>query len=126
MERDEDTRLVGERIQGEASGVLLSGSGSDVGTAGRSLLDFSGLQTAHADVDTADRSVQKEGFHLLDVRVETATRNTGDLFTDAAGLLCETATNDGVTGQRLLLADGTFSHRPAIIVRRCFLASGFF
>ena len=98
----------------------------DVRTTGRSLFDFSGLQTAHTDINAAHRSIQKDGFHLLDVRVEAPARNAGDLFTDAARLFCETTTNDRIAGQRLLIADGTFSHRPAIIVRRCFLASGFF
>ena len=99
---------------------------SNVRTTGRGFFDFPGLQTTHADIDTAHRSIQKEDFHLLKVRVETATRNAGDLFTDTPGFFCETAANNRIAGQRLLIADGTFSHRPAIIVRRCFLASGFF
>ena len=45
---------------------------SDVGAAGRSLFDFSGLQTAHADIDAAYRPVQKEDFYPLEVRIEAA------------------------------------------------------
>ena len=107
-------------------GLRLRCRSSDVRTAGRSFFDFSSLQTAHADVNAADRSVQKNGFHLLKVRVEAAARYAGDLFTDTAGLFRETAANDRIAGQRLLFADSTRFHKALIIWRRCFLASGFF
>ena len=99
---------------------------SDVRTAGWSLFDFPGLQTTHTDIDAAHRSVQKENFHLLDVGEEAATRNAGDFFTDAAGFFCETATNDRIPRERFLFADSARFHKALIIVRRCFLASGFF
>ena len=124
MEWDEDTRPVRERIRGEAK--VLGCRGSDVRATGRGFLDFPGLQAADTDINAAHRSVQKEDFHLLDIREKAAARNAGDLFTDTAGLFCETAANDRIARQRLLVADRTFSHRAVIIVRRCFLASCFF
>ena len=75
---------------------VLSGGRSYVCAPGRGFFDFSGLQTAHADIDAAYRSIQKENFHFLNVREETAARNTGDLFTDTASLFRETATHDRV------------------------------
>ena len=69
---------------------------SDVRAAGRGLLDFPGLQTTHANIDAAHGSVQKEDFYFLDVREKTATRDSGDLFTDTAGFFRETATHDRI------------------------------
>lgn len=88
--------------------------------------DFAGLQAAYADIDAAHRSVQEDDLHLLEVGEETAARDTGDLFTDTAGLFRETAAHDRIPREGLLFTDGTCSHRLAIIVRRCFLASCFF
>ena len=70
--------------------------GGDVGAAGRSFFDFSGLQTTHADIDAAYRSVQEEDLHPLEVREEAAARYAGDLSTDTAGLFRETATHDRI------------------------------
>lgn len=75
--------------------AALSGGG-DIGTAGRSLFDFSGLQTTHTNIDAAHRSVQKEDLHFLEVRVEAATRHAGDFLTDAAGFFSETAAHDRI------------------------------
>ena len=96
----------------ELGSYRVLGGRSDVRTTGRGFFDFSGLQTTHADLNTAHRSVQKDDFHLLEVRVEAAARNAGDLFADPAGLFRETATNDRIAGQRFLFADSARFHSP--------------
>ena len=96
MERNEDTRPVREGTQREESEASLNSRSSGVGTAGGSLFNFPGLQTTHTDINAAHRTVQKDSFHSLKVRVESATRDAGDLLTDTAGLFCKTTTADRI------------------------------
>ncbi len=97
-----------------------------VGTTVGGFFDFPGFDTAHANIDTAYRPVQKENFHPLNVRHETAARDAGGLDADPARFLLQTAASDRISHKRFLVAESARVHKALIIVRRCSLASGFF
>ena len=88
--------------------------------------DFSGLQTAYADIDRADGPIGKTGFHTLKVGIKTAAGNTGDLFTDTARFLGETSPGNGAADNGFFIANGAVLHKAGHYSREMNLGKQFF
>ncbi len=87
---------------------------------------FTGLKTTGADIDAANPSIGKENLHPLKVGIEAAAGNSGNLFTNTAGLFCKTSPGDGSAYNRFFITNRTMLHRAGIIRMRCNLARSFF
>lgn len=78
-------------------GRALGSRYSSIRAARRGLFDLTSLEAFDADIDASDRSIRKENFGCLEVRVEAAARNAGNLFTNTAGFFCQTTSDNRVS-----------------------------
>ena len=78
----------------------------------------SGLEAADAHLNPADGSIGKTDFHALKVWKKTSAGNPGNFLSDPPRFFSQTTAGNGTADNGFFIADGTVTHRGAIIFRR--------